>query len=76
VTNNLRFETHIKRKLRDAMVALNSTWKNFMRKKSVPTAAKYKLFEAAARSIIEPRSGDTCRFRQSSTTPSSLTLRT
>ena len=52
LTHNLQFRTHLAQKLNKSKIAINTTWKSFLCRKDVPHSAKFKLFEAAVRSIM------------------------
>lgn len=52
ITYNVNFGTHVKYKLKDAKLALNSAWKNVLGNDRVCISAKYKVFQAAVVSIM------------------------
>jgi len=52
LTSNGTFHKHIDEKLKSAKTAINCTWKSVLGKKHVAHSVKYKLFEAAVRSVM------------------------
>jgi len=46
------FHKHLNEKLKAAKTAINSTWKTFLGKKYIAHSVKFKLFEAAVRTIM------------------------
>lgn len=52
VTPNVKFKKHLMNALSKAKVAINSTWKVFLGKKDVRHSEKFRLFEAAVRTIL------------------------
>jgi len=52
LTYNASFNTHVQRKLKDAKLAVNSSWKNVLGHKDVSLKAKYQVFQAAVNSIM------------------------
>jgi len=51
-TYNMSFRKHLFEKLNQAKMAINSTWKNVFGNAVIPLSAKYKVFEATAKSIM------------------------
>jgi len=52
IAYNAKFNTHVKNKLQDAKLAINSTWKNVLGNSRVNLSVKYKVFQAAVASIM------------------------
>jgi len=52
LTPNMDFTLHIKQKLKDSKIAINSSWKPFLGRQNVLPSAKYQLFQATARAIM------------------------
>jgi len=51
-THDGRFHKHLFDKLQAAKTAINCTWNSLLRKKGIAHSVKYKLYEAAVRSIM------------------------
>ncbi|XP_044248758.1 uncharacterized protein [Drosophila takahashii] len=52
LSSNMSFKKHLQQKLKDAKVALNSTWSCFLAKQEVKSSNEYKLFEATSKAIM------------------------
>jgi exonuclease III len=53
LTSNLSFQAHLEDRLRAAKLGINSTWKRLLSNNNIPVSAKYKVFSAASRTILE-----------------------
>lgn len=52
VTSTLNWKEHMAIKYLQAVMALNTTWKDFMRNKHVTHSTKYEIYQAVVRSIV------------------------
>lgn len=52
LTPQLNLKKHLQAKLKTSIYAINSTWKSLLGNKAVSHSVKYKVFEAAMRSIM------------------------
>lgn len=52
ITPNLNFKKHLKEKLRESKLAINCNWKSLLSNKNISSSTKYRLFDAAVRSIM------------------------